>query len=114
MVAAVRLSRRIARAAPLAAYGNRELSPGPFAESDAALARWIRANVMTTFHFAGTCRMGEDPGAAVDTRLRFRGLAGLRIADASVIPFTPVSALNAPSMLVGYRAARFLREEQAA
>jgi choline dehydrogenase len=114
MIAAVRLSRRIARAAPLAAYGNRELSPGPFAGSDAALARWIRGNVMTTFHFAGTCRMGQDPGSAVDTRLRFRGLAGLRVADASVIPFTPVSALNAPSMLVGYRAARFLREERAA
>jgi choline dehydrogenase len=111
MLAGVRLARRIARAEPLARFGNRELSPGPFAESDEALAAWIRKNAMTTFHFAGTCRMGDDPRAVVDARLRLRGVAGLRVADASAIPVTPVSALNAPSMLIGYRAARFLREE---
>ena len=111
MVAAVRLSRRIARAAPLTASGNRELAPGARAEQDEALATWIRGNVMTTFHFAGTCRLGEDEASVVDPRLRVRGVRGLRVVDASVIPVAPVSALNAPSMLVGYRAARFLREE---
>lgn len=111
MLAAVRLARRIAGQAPLAGFGNRELSPGPWARDDEALSAWIHGNAMTTFHFAGTCRMGSDATAVVDTRLRFRGVRGLRIADASVIPMTPVSALNAPSMLVGYRAARFIREE---
>jgi choline dehydrogenase len=113
MIAAVRLARRVARAAPLAGFGNRELSPGRRVEEDGALGAFIRKNAITTFHFAGTCRMGSDGGAAVDERLRLRGLAGVRVADASAIPFTPVSALNAPSMLVGYRAARFAREEQA-
>ncbi len=55
--------------------------------------------------------MGTDEAAVVDTRARFNGIGGLRIVDASVIPFTPVSAMNAPSMLVGYRAARFARAE---
>jgi choline dehydrogenase len=111
LVAGVRLARRIAGGEQLGELGNRELSPGRRTESDAALARWIRENAMTTFHFAGTCRMGTDAGAVVDERLRLRGVTGVRVADASVIPFTPVSALNAPSMLVGFRAARYLREE---
>jgi choline dehydrogenase len=113
MIAGVRLARRIAGGAPLAGFGNRELSPGPWAQSDEAIADFIRGNVITTFHFAGTCRMGTDAAAVVDPRLHFRGIAGLRIADASVIPTTPVSALNAPSMLIGHRAARFIREERA-
>jgi choline dehydrogenase-like flavoprotein len=64
---------------------------------------------MTTYHFAGTCRMGDDPNAVVDRFLRVRGIERLRIADASVIPTTPVSALNAPTMLIGYRVAQFIR-----
>jgi choline dehydrogenase len=111
LVAGVRRARRIAGAAPLAGLGNFELSPGPFAKDDAALASFVRKNAMTTFHFAGTCRMGDDAASVVDTRLRFLGLRGLRVADASVIPFTPVAALNAPSMVIGYRAARFVLEE---
>jgi choline dehydrogenase len=110
MLAAVRLARRIAGAAPLAAFGNRELQPGARTAEDTALAAWIRKNVMTTFHFAGTCRMGDDEASVVDPRLRVRGLRGLRVADASVIPVAPVAALNAPSMLVGYRAAQLVRE----
>ena len=67
--------------------------------------RFIRNNVITTYHYAGTCRMGSGPDAVVDDRLRVRGVSGLRVADASVIPSVPVSALNAPSMLIGYRVA---------
>lgn len=111
MVAGVRLARRIARGAPLRALGNLELSPGRWTEQDAAIRRFVQKNAITTFHFAGTCRMGSDPGAVVDERLRVRGIPGLWVADASAIPFTPVSALNAPSMLIGFRAARFVREE---
>ncbi|MGB5811374.1 MAG: GMC family oxidoreductase N-terminal domain-containing protein [Polyangiales bacterium] len=109
MVAGVRIAREIGRASGLAAWGARELMPGRRVTSDARIASYIRKNTITTYHFAGSCRMGTHDSDPVDTKLRLRGVSGLRIADASVIPWTPVSALNAPSMLVGYRAAEFLR-----
>lgn len=112
MVKGVRLARRIAGAPTLAAFGNRALNPSSGVETDADLAAWIGRNAITTYHFAGTCRMGEDGGAVVDSRLRVKGIPGLRIVDASAIPFTPVSALNAPSMLVGYRGAKYARQER--
>jgi choline dehydrogenase-like flavoprotein len=109
LVKGVKLAREVARAAPLERWGNFELMPGRRVGSDEELARWIQKNAMTTYHFAGTCRMGEDDRSVVDCELRVRGLEGLRVADASVIPSVPVSAMNAPSMMIGYRAAEFLR-----
>jgi choline dehydrogenase len=114
LIEGVRLARRVASGAPLARLGNAELSPGRWVQDDAKIAAWVRKNVISTFHFAGTCRMGDDAGSVVDTRLRLRGVRGLRVADASVIPETPVSALNAPSMVIGLRAARYLREDASA
>ncbi|MEQ9643909.1 MAG: GMC family oxidoreductase, partial [Sandaracinaceae bacterium] len=111
MLLGVERARRIAGAPPLRSWGNAELFPGMLGRSRDALEGWIRQNVMTTYHYAGTCAMGENGASVCDPRLRVRGVRGLRIADASAIPFTPVSALNAPSMLVGWRAARFMREE---
>jgi choline dehydrogenase len=109
MVRGVKLARGIGRAEPLGEWGNKEMAPGRRRDDDAKLARWIRGNAMTTYHYAGTCRMGEDDASVVDPQLRVRGVEGLRVADASVIPETPVSALNAPSMMIGYRAAAFIR-----
>ncbi|MCA9613279.1 MAG: hypothetical protein KC586_11055, partial [Myxococcales bacterium] len=84
----------------------RELVPGPMGLSRKGLARWARKNVMTTYHYAGTCRMGDDAGAVVDPKtLKVRGLSNVRVADASVMPWTPVSALNAPTMMIALRAA---------
>jgi len=111
MLLGVRRARAIGAAAPLAAWGNRALSPSPRAEGDAALTRFIEKNTMTTYHFAGTCRMGEDAASVCDPRLRLRGVRGLRIVDASAIPETPVAAMNAPSMLFGYRGGRYAVEE---
>jgi choline dehydrogenase len=113
LVAGVGLARDIAAAAPLARWGNRELGPGPRRKTADAIASWIRDNAMTTFHFCGTCRMGDDEAAPVDTRLALRRVRGLRIGDASAVPSVPVSAMNAPSMLVGLRAARYLLEDLA-
>jgi choline dehydrogenase len=112
MIDGVALARRMASARAMEPWGQSELMPGPMGRSDKALASFIRKNVMTTYHYAGTCRMGEDARAVVDTRLRLRGLENVRIADASVMPTAPVSALNAPSMMIGLRAAKMIREER--
>jgi choline dehydrogenase len=111
MVRGIHLARRLSKSGGLGAWRSRELMPGPWNRSDRALARWVAANAITTYHFAGTCRMGTNGSSVCDDRLRLRGVTGVRIADASAIPTTPVSALNAPSMLVGYRAAGYMREE---
>jgi choline dehydrogenase len=109
MVEGVRLARRITGAPALRrGWGARELFPGRAVASQRLLEGFVRANAMTTYHFAGTCALGIDERSVVDPQLRVRGIAGLRVADASVIPVVPVSALNGPSMLVGYRAASIL------
>jgi choline dehydrogenase len=109
MVKAVTLARGVARAEPLRAWGNLELMPGARVSSPEKIAQFIRKNVMTTYHFSGTCKLGTGTDSVVDAELRVRGVRGLRVADASVIPSAPVSAMNAPSMLIGYRAAQLLR-----
>jgi len=111
LVQGVSVARRITKARGLADAGARELMPGPFVKSRDAIARYVEKNLITTYHFAGTCRMGTDEASVVDTSLRVRGIEGLRVADASVMPTTPVSALNAPSMMIGLRAARAALEE---
>lgn len=114
MIAGVDKARAIAGATPLRGWGNREVIPGGLGQGRKGTERFIRNNVMTTYHYAGTCRMGSDEGSVVDRRLRVRGLSGVRIADASIMPVTPVSALNAPSMMIGYRAARMCHEDRRA
>jgi choline dehydrogenase-like flavoprotein len=109
MVRGVRIAREIGASGGLREWRARELMPGPFVRSDAAIEKYVRKNTITTYHFAGTCAMGTTEADAVDTQLKLRGVHGLRIADASAIPVTPVSALNAPSMLVGYRCAKLIR-----
>jgi choline dehydrogenase len=109
MVRGVRRAREIGGAAGLAEWGAREVMPGRRTQSDEAIARYVRKNTITTYHFAGTCAMGTNERDAVDPQLRVRGVRGVRVADASAIPVTPVSALNAPSMLIGYRCAQMIR-----
>lgn len=114
MVNGVELARKMTAAKSLSTYGNRELIPGTRSKSRDRIARFISQNVMTTYHYSGTCRMGTDESAVVDLDFRVRNVAGLRVADASVIPSVPVSAMNAPSMLVGFRAAKALLASEAA
>jgi choline dehydrogenase len=109
MLRGVRIARAIGASSGLARWGPKELMPGKRVTSDEAISSYVRKNTITTYHFAGSCGMGGTRAHAVDPQLRLRGVAGLRIADASAIPWTPVSALNAPSMLIGYRAAKLIR-----
>jgi choline dehydrogenase len=111
MVKGVALARRIASGSPLKVFGNLGVLPPSFVQNEEHIRTFIEHNAMTTFHYAGTCRMGTDEASVVDAELRVRGVSGLRVADASVAPFTPVSAMNAPSMMIGMRAARFIRDE---
>lgn len=110
----VERARRIVSAPALKDWGNRpilpSIGPGGGARTEAALRRFIRKQAMTTYHYGGTCRMGARPedGAVVDAELRVHGVRGLRVADASIFPTVPVSALNASSMLVGYRGAQLI------
>lgn len=110
----VQRAQQLAATEAMQKWGNKALIPGGGTRSRKALAKWVRKNVMTTYHYAGTCKMGlaEDPLAVVDVQLRVRGVRGLRVADASVIPSVPVSAMNAPSMVIGYRAAQLVKQAQ--
>jgi choline dehydrogenase len=73
-----------------------------------AVRRYVRETAITYHHQVGTCKMGTDPAAVVDPRLRVHGLEGLRVADASVMPSVTTGNTNAPSIMIGERAADFL------
>lgn len=85
-----------------------ETQPSSARQSDADLDAWIRATADTVFHPVGSCRMGSDPDAVVDSDLRVRGVEGLRVADASVIPRMASCNTHAPTMMIGARAAEFI------
>lgn len=82
-----------------------ELAPGPAVRSDDEIAAWLRDAATTVFHPVGTCRMGVDDAAVVDAELRVRGVIGLRVADASVIPRMPSANTHAPTMMIAEKAA---------
>ncbi len=109
----VRILRDIFRQAAFDPYRGEELSPGSATQSDAELDAWIARTADTVHHAVGTCRMGTDSdlGAVVDARLRVRGIEGLRVADASVMPRITSGNTAAPSMLIGQRCADFIRSE---
>jgi len=106
----LRLTRRIAAMPALARYRPREVKPGVQFQSDDELARLAGDIGTTIFHPVGTCRMGraDDPAAVVDPQLRVRGMSGLRIADASVMPTITSGNTNAPTLMIAERAAQFM------
>jgi choline dehydrogenase len=103
------MMRRIVSAPPMDRYRGEEFSPGKDIQSDNEILEWIRGNAQTAYHPIGTCRMGPGPNAVVDERLRVHGLQGLRVAAASVFPTMPSGNTNAPSILVGEKAAVMIR-----
>ena len=107
----LRLTRRIAVQPALAKYRPREVKPGVQFETDAELVRLAGDIGTTIFHPVGTCRMGRDGDAlaVVDSELRVRGVAGLRIADASVMPTITSGNTNSPTLMIAERAAEWLR-----
>ena len=103
---AIRLTRRIVlESRAYAPYEPRELRPGPSFETDEELAQAAGDIGTTIFHPVGTCRMGNDEMAVVDERLRLRGIAGLRIADASIMPTITSGNTNSPTQMIAEKAA---------
>jgi len=105
----LRLAREIYAREPLAGMLGGELLPGAQVASDAALKEHVLATASTTQHPCGTCKMGRDDMAVVDDRLRVRGVEALRVADASVMPTIPGGHINAPTIMIGEKAADLIR-----
>jgi choline dehydrogenase len=111
MVEGLKIIRRIAAATPLASYIVREEFPGPQVRTDDELLDVVRQTGETVFHPTSTCRMGADDHSVVDSRLRVRGLAGLRVVDASVMPAVVSGNTNAAVIAVAEKAADLVRED---
>ena len=110
----LKLARRVAAQPALAKYQPDEFMPGDAFQTDDQLVH-AAGNVGTTiFHPVGTCRMGatDDPAAVVDSRLRVRGVAGLRIVDASVMPTITSGNTNSPTLMIAEKAAGIVREDR--
>jgi choline dehydrogenase len=101
----VRLARHIYATAPQSELVAREIAPGTNIDSDAELNAYIRAAGGVTQHPVGTCAMGTGEGAVVDTDLRVRGMQGLRVIDASVMPTVPGGNINATVIMIAEKAA---------
>ena len=112
MVAGARLARQVVEQAALRPYVSGELVPGPdYGPDDAGLERFIRDTGTTNHHPAGSCAMGPEPSSSVvDPQLRVHGIAGLRVADASIMPAVVAGNTNAPSIMIGEKCAAMMLE----
>jgi choline dehydrogenase-like flavoprotein len=116
LVWGLELARELAATAPLAAAAGREIYPGPAVEGDEALAADARRRAELLYHPVGTCRMGGDADSVVDSELRVRGVEGLRVVDASVMPTITRGNTNAPTIMIAEKASDLIlgREPPAA
>ena len=113
-MAGTKALRRIFQAPAMARYVAEEIEPGAQCVSDDELLDFIRRRGSTTYHPVSTCRMGQDPKAVVDERLRVRGFAGLRVVDASIMPTLCGGNTNAPTIMIGEKAADMIRADAVA
>ncbi|MCH8952660.1 MAG: choline dehydrogenase, partial [Proteobacteria bacterium] len=110
IVGGVRVARRLSGTRALAPYVAEEVSIGAAAQTDAEILAAARELGSTIFHPAGTCKMGGDPMAVVDERLRVHGVGGLRVIDASIMPRLVSGNTNAPVVMIAEKAAAMIRE----
>ena len=108
LAAAVELCRRIGAAPALREWGAVEQYPGRSVDSPDGVRAYVRETAITYHHQVGTCKMGTDAASVVDPRLRVHGVEGLRVADASIMPAVTTGNTNAPTIMIGERAAEFL------
>ncbi len=113
LVKGIQIARRIARTDPLKSHITEEHAPGVDValEDEEATLDWARRTAVTIYHPTGTCKMGIDDKAVVDPRLRVRGIDGLRVADASIMPQIVSGNTNAPCIMIGEKAADLVLED---
>ncbi|MDF1791029.1 MAG: GMC family oxidoreductase N-terminal domain-containing protein [Thalassobaculaceae bacterium] len=111
MIDGLRLVRKVAEATPMDPLRGEEVEPGTGATSDADLLNHVRNTANTAFHPVGTCRMGPGEDCVVDSRLRVHGIAGLRVADASIMPTMVSGNTNAAAIMIGEKASDMIRED---
>jgi choline dehydrogenase len=111
LVAGMKLARRIIHNPILDRWRDFEMNPGDKVQTDDEWLEWARNNGQTVYHPVGTCKMGHDPMAVVDDRLRVHGIAGLRVVDGSIMPTLVSGNTNAPIMMIAEKAADMIRED---
>ena len=104
-------TRRIFASPSLARYSAGETAPGSGVDSEETVAAFVRAEGTTIYHPVGTCKMGEDPMAVVDSRLRVRGIDSLRVIDASIMPQVTTGNTNAPTIMIAEKGAAMIIED---
>ena len=109
LVAGVKLSREMAATASMRKVLGRELFPGEQVQDDTEIEDDLRRRIELLYHPVGTCRMGSDDAAVLDPELRVRGVAGLRVVDASIMPTIPGGNTNAPTIMIAERASDLIR-----
>ena len=109
----IRLTRQIVAQEPLARYRPEEFKPGASLQRDDEILRAVQEIATTIFHPVGSAKMGPatDPMAVLDERLRVRGVAALRVADASIMPTITSGNTNSPSIMIGEKAAGMILED---
>ena len=113
MTEAVKVARRLARTRAMADLIGEEYRPGDSAQSDDEILGFVRSHGATIFHPVGTCRMGADELAVVDTRLRVHGVAGLRVVDAAIMPTLVSGNTAAPVVMIAEKAAAMILQDAA-
>ena len=115
IVKGIQIARKIAQFEPLKAHVTEEYQPGHEVGMDDydATLNWARNTAVTIYHPTGTCKMGSDPMAVVDHRLRVHGLQGLRVADASIMPVITSGNTNAPAIMIGEKVSDMILEDAA-
>jgi choline dehydrogenase len=111
-ISAVRWTRKLVNTQALGRVRGDEFKPGAQVETDDQILDWVRATAETAYHPVGTCKMGQDPLAVVDSRLRVHGVSNLRVADASIMPTLVSGNTNAACMMIGERAAQMIIEDE--
>jgi choline dehydrogenase len=114
LIDGIRRARDVFAAKAFEPYLGAERLPGPALQSDAQLEEFIRATAETEYHPVGTCKMGSDGMAVVDERLRLRGIDGLRVIDASIMPTLVSGNTNAPTIMIAEKGAAMILEDAAA